>query len=184
MSPPPGKTRIRRRGALLLILASLAAASPLAGLEAVRARADDDGGGSGGDGGGGGGSGSDDGGSDDGGNDDGGSDDGGDRGGSSGSESGGRSGGSQGSKSGGSSQGTSTQQRDGALARRLKGRIAPVREIEAVAGRAVPGEVIDIKLYRNKDTYVYRVKILQTDGSIYDVRIDAVSRNVLSAKER
>jgi len=214
MTTPSGKTRIRRRGALLLILSSLAAALPLTGLEAMQARADD-GGGSGGSGGsdgsggsrgtgsddsgsddGGGDSGSDDGGGDSGsddgggdsGNDDGG-DDGGDDGDSDGSGSSnsgsGRSGSSsQGSKSDGKQQGQPNSQRDGALAVQLKGRIAPIGEVETIAGKAVPGEIIDVRLYRKKDLYVYRVKIIQRSGSIYDVRIDAVTRKVLSARER
>ena len=212
MTTLPGKTRIRRRGATLLILASLAATLPLTGREAMQARADDGGGSGGGGGGGGGGSGrgddggssgsggGDDGGSsgsgggDDGGSDDGGSDgdDGGDDGGSDGGDgsssggnsSGGRSdSGSQGSKSDGK-QGQPGSQRDGALAAQLKGRIAPIGEVESIAGKVIPGEIIDVRLYRKKDLYVYRVKIIQRSGSIYDVRIDAATRKVLSARER
>ncbi|MEI7598864.1 MAG: PepSY domain-containing protein [Aestuariivirga sp.] len=205
MTTPSGKTRIRRRGALLLILSSLAAALPLTGLEAMQARADDGGGsgGSGGSDGSGGsrGTGSDDSGSDDGGGDSGsddgggdsGNDDGGDDGGDDGDSDGsgssnsgsGRSGSSsQGSKSDGKQQGQPNSQRDGALAVQLKGRIAPIGEVETIAGKAVPGEIIDVRLYRKKDLYVYRVKIIQRSGSIYDVRIDAVTRKVLSARER
>ena len=58
------------------------------------------------------------------------------------------------------------------------------RRVETLAGRAVPGEIIDVKLYRNKERYIYKVKIIQRSGSIYDVRIDAVSRKLLSARER
>ena len=181
---------------MLLIIASIAMAAPITGRHAMEAYAsDDDGGGNSGPGGGGsddggsddGGSddgGSDDGGSDDGGSDDGGSDDGGsDDGGGSGSGSGGK-GGSSSSGSSGKSSGSSSQTKDSALATRLKGRIAPIREIESLAGKAVPGEIIDVKLYRNKDRYIYKVKIIQRNGSIYDVRIDAVSRKLLSARER
>lgn len=197
MTQLTAKTRIRRRGALLLMLAGLATVAPVTGRHAMEARADD--GGSGGSGsnnsGSGDGGGSDDGGNDDGGGDDGGNDDGGsdDHGGSSsgGNGSGGNRGGAggtgsaQGGKAGSSTQGgVSGSQRDGALAARLKGRIAPVSEVEAIAGKTVPGEIIDVRLYRNRDLYVYRVKIIQHTGSIYDVRIDAVTRKVLSARER
>jgi uncharacterized membrane protein YkoI len=204
MTPPTGKFRIRRRGALLLIIASIAMAAPITGRHAMEAYAKDDGsdGGSDGGGGGGGGSGgggSDDGGSDDGGSDDGGSDDGGsddsgsDDGGSddNGSDDGGGSGSGSSGKSGSGSSGSSGKSsksssaaKDSALATRLKGRIAPIREIERLAGKVVPGEIIDVKLYRNKDRYIYKVKIIQRNGSIYDVRIDAVSRKLLSARER
>lgn len=191
MTHPLAKRRIRRRGALLIILASLVAASPVTGRHAMEARADDDGGRSG-SGGSSGGSGRDDG--DDGHDDDGGGDDGDDGGDDHDGESDGGSG-SGGSSSGNSSDrgtnggGTSASgrpstQRDGALAARLKGRIAPISEVETIAGKVVPGEIIDVRLYRNKDLYVYRVKVIQQTGSIYDVRIDAVTRKVLSARER
>jgi hypothetical protein len=192
MTTHSGKTRIRRRGALLLILSSLAVALPLTGREAMQAHADDggdsgsgNGGSGGGSGGSGSGGGSDDGGSDDGG-DDGGDDGDSDNGGSgSGSSGGGRgNGGSQGSKSGNQQQGQSNAKRDGALAAQLKGRIAPIGEVESIAGKTIPGEIIDVRLYRNKDLYVYKVKIIQRSGSIYDVRIDATTRKVLSARER
>lgn len=200
MTSPSPKIVFRRRGVLLLIMASLAAVAPATGRHGMEARADDggDSGGNSGSGSGSDNSGSDDGGSDDGGgddggggNDDGGSDDGGSD--NSGSDNGGGSGGSgsgrgnsgtQGSKGGSQPSGPGTTQRDGALAVRLKGRIAPISEVEAIAGRTVPGEIIDVRLYRNKDLYVYKVKIIQRSGSIYDVRINAMTRKVLSARER
>jgi len=196
MTPPSSKCRIRRRGALLLIISTFALAAPITGRHAMEAFAKDGDGGNNGPGGGGGrgdndndsdndNDGGDDGGNDgggDGGGDDGGSDDNdSDRGGSSGSSG---KGGSSSSGGGGKSSGSKSQSRDGALATRLKGRIAPIGEIESLAGRAVPGEIIDIKLYRNKERYIYKVKIIQRSGSIYDVRIDAMSRKLLSARER
>lgn len=193
MTPPSGKFRIRRRGALLLIIASVAMAAPITGRHSMEAYAsDDDGGSNSGSGGGGGRDGrdsdsdrdndNDSDGGDDGGGDDGGSDDN-DSDGGGGSGSSGKSGSSS-SGSGGKSSGSSSQSKDSALATRLKGRIAPIRDIESLAGKAVPGEIIDVKLYRSKDRYIYKVKIIQRSGSIYDVRIDAVSRKLLSARER
>ena len=186
MTPPSGKFRIRRRGALLLIIATIALAAPITGRHAMEAYAKDSGdggdGGNSGPGGGGGDSDSDNDSDNDNGGDDSGSDDNdSDGGGSSGSSG---KGGASSSGSGGKSSGSRSQSRDSALATRLKGRIAPIGEIEALAGRAVPGEIIDVKLYRNKERYIYKVKIIQRSGSIYDVRIDAVSRKLLSARER
>ena len=99
------------------------------------------------------------------------------------------------SGSGGSGSGTSvspsqedgsaaSQTRDGALATSLKGQIAPIGEIEALTGRTVPGEIIDIKLYQDKAQYVYRVKVMRWDGTIYDVKIDAMNRKLISARPR
>lgn len=173
MTPPSSKYRILRRGALLLIIATFALAAPITGRHAMEAFAKDGDGGKSGPGGG------DNDNDNAGGSDDNGSDGGG------GSGSSGK-GGSSSSGSGGKSSGSKSQSqsRDSALATRLKGRIAPIGEIESLAGRAVPGEIIDIKLYRNKERYIYKVKIIQRSGSIYDVRIDAVSRKLLSARER
>lgn len=184
MIPPSGKFRIRRRGALLLIIATIALAAPITGRQAMEAYAKDSEGGDGGNSGpgGGGDSDSDSDSDNDKGGDDSGSDDG-DSDGGSGSGSSGK-GGSSSSGSGGKSSGSRSQSRDSALATSLKGRIAPIGEIETLAGRAVPGEIIDVKLYRNKERYIYKVKIIQRSGSIYDVRIDAVSRKLLSARER
>lgn len=181
MIPPSGKFRIRRRGALLLIIATIALAAPITGRQAMEAYAKDSDGGNSGPGGGGD-SDSDSDSDNDKGGDDSGSDDG-DSDGGSGSGSSGK-GGSSSSGSGGKSSGSRSQSRDSALATSLKGRIAPIGEIETLAGRAVPGEIIDVKLYRNKERYIYKVKIIQRSGSIYDVRIDAVSRKLLSARER
>ena len=197
MTPPSSKYRILRRGALLLIIATFALAAPITGRHAMEAFAKDGDGGKSGPGGGD----SDNDNDNDSGNDNdndndsdsdndsdndnaGGSDDNGSDGGG-GSGSSGK-GGSSSSGSGGKSSGSKSQSqsRDSALATRLKGRIAPIGEIESLAGRAVPGEIIDIKLYRNKERYIYKVKIIQRSGSIYDVRIDAMSRKLLSARER
>ena len=182
MTPPSGKFRIRRRGALLLIIATIALAAPITGRQAMEAYAKDGDGGDGGNSGPGGGGDSDSDSDNDKGGDDSGSDDG-DSDGGSGSGSSGK-GGSSSSGSGGKSSGSRSQSRDSALATSLKGRIAPIGEIETLAGRAVPGEIIDVKLYRNKERYIYKVKIIQRSGSIYDVRIDAVSRKLLSSRER
>jgi uncharacterized membrane protein YkoI len=195
MTPPSSKYRILRRGALLLIIATFALAAPITGRHAMEAFAKDGDGGKSGPGGGD--SDNDNDNDNDSDNDSdndndndsdndnaGGSDDNGSDGGG-GSGSSGK-GGSSSSGSGGKSSGSKSQSqsRDSALATRLKGRIAPIGEIESLAGRAVPGEIIDIKLYRNKERYIYKVKIIQRSGSIYDVRIDAVSRKLLSARER
>ena len=183
MTPPSSKYRILRRGALLLIIATFALAAPITGRHAMEAFAKDGDGGKSGPGGGDSDNDNDNDSDNDSDNDNaGGSDDNGSDGGG-GSGSSGK-GGSNSSGSGGKSSGSKSQSRDSALATRLKGRIAPIGEIESLAGRAVPGEIIDIKLYRNKERYIYKVKIIQRSGSIYDVRIDAVSRKLLSARER
>jgi uncharacterized membrane protein YkoI len=185
MTLPSSKYRILRRGALLLIIATFALAAPITGRHAMEAFAKDGDGGKSGPGGGDSDNDSDNDNDNDNDSDndnDGGSDDN-DSDGGGGSGSSGK-GGSNSSGSGGKSSGSKSQSRDSALATRLKGRIAPIGEIESLAGRAVPGEIIDIKLYRNKERYIYKVKIIQRSGSIYDVRIDAMSRKLLSARER
>ena len=162
------KFLLQLRGALLLSAAALAVAAPLPGGYAAFAEDDShDGGSSGGSGG----------------------SSGGEGGGSGSGDGGGNSG------SGGSGSGTSvspsqedgsaaSQTRDGALATSLKGQIAPIGEIEALTGRTVPGEIIDIKLYQDKAQYVYRVKVMRWDGTIYDVKIDAMNRKLISARPR
>lgn len=166
--------RLGRRAALLLIVACLAESAPLAGLGVRPARAGDGGGGEGG----GGGGGSDDGGSDDGGGSDNGGSDGG------GSDGGGSGGASSSGSGGKSSGGTSSQAHDVDLAKRLKNKVAPVAEVAALASKVKPGEVIDISLFKLRNGYVYRVKVMQRNGSIYDLTFDAVTRRLLSARQR
>ena len=188
------KFLLQLRGALLLSAAALAVGAPLPGGYAAFAEDDShDGGSSGGSGGSSGGEGGGSGGSEGGGSGSGGSEGGGSGGGEGGGSGSGEGGGNSGS--GGSGSGTSvspsqedgsaaSQTRDGALATSLKGQIAPIGEIEALTGRTVPGEIIDIKLYQDKAQYVYRVKVMRWDGTIYDVKIDAMNRKLISARPR
>lgn len=186
MNTLPSKMSIPRRRVLLLLFAAAVTAPSLLRFSATRANADDDrdggndGDGESDDGNDGGGSNDDDGGDDgssddgDGGHDEDGSD------GGSGNVKGARA-----AKDRGQSSGQrSSQSKDGQLAARLKGRIAPIREIEALAIRIVPGEIADVRLFRSKNVYVYKVRIIQRNGSIYDVRIDAVTRKLISKRER
>lgn len=181
----PSKMSIPRRRVLLLLFAAAVTAPSLLRFSATRANADDDrDGGNDGD------SESDDGndggGSNDDGGDDGSSDDGEGDHDDDGSDGGsGNVKGARAAKDRRQSSGQrSSQSKDGQLAARLKGRIAPIREIEALAIRIVPGEIADVRLFRSKNVYVYKVRIIQRNGSIYDVRIDAVTRKLISKRER
>lgn len=190
-----------RRLLLSLLLAS-AAVTALNGPGAPRpAHAEDDGGGDH-DGGGGGGGGSGGGGESEGGGDSGGGDSGGGESGGGGSEGGdggshSRGGDDSGGDGGGEGSATGTTGRpageasdqdpqvfDQLLARMLKGKIAPIPEIQTLARRAVPGEVVNIRLNREGLRYLYKVSIVVDSGDLFDVWIDASTRDFVSVRQR
>lgn len=76
------------------------------------------------------------------------------------------------------------QTRDQSLASSLKGKIAGVREVQVLAKRAVPGEVINIRLGRQGAGYVYKVRIMRRDGDLFDVMVDATTRDLLGVRRR
>jgi len=65
----------------------------------------------------------------------------------------------------------------------LEGRIMSYAEIARLARRAVPGRIVgqDLKR-RGRDRYVYRLSIMQEDGKVAAVVIDAHTGRILSVK--
>lgn len=168
-------------GMLLVSAAVPVACAPGTVLHVTSAHADDDGGSD--SGGGGPGGGDDSGGGGPGGSDSGGGESGG-GGGDSGGSTGSREGTSASTARAASPAAQATQSKDQALARKLKGKIAGVREIQSLAKRAVPGEIVNIRLNQQGPRYVYRVRVMRANGDVFDVRIDASSRETLSVRRR
>jgi hypothetical protein len=73
----------------------------------------------------------------------------------------------------------SRNDKDSSLASRLSGKIASLQEIEILAARMVPGEIVDIRLRRENSGVVYRLKIMQKNDRLVIVRIDARTRKRL-----
>ncbi len=180
------------RCALLAATLFVLICPPHALLTATPALADDDGGGGDGGGSDGGGDGGDGGGnSGGGGNGGGGSDDGGGGDGGGNSGGGGNGGGDDHGGNGGSHSGESSargragddaQLRDGELAARYQGKIASVRQIQRIANKLVPGDIVDIRLRQEGGVIVYRIKIIEKSGNLRFLKINATTQKLISAR--
>jgi uncharacterized membrane protein YkoI len=85
------------------------------------------------------------------------------------------------SRGGGSSTRKALEDGDGSLATKLTGKIASLQEIEALAAKMVPGEIVDVRLRRENGRVVYRLKIIQKNDRLVVLRIDAKTRKRLGS---
>jgi uncharacterized membrane protein YkoI len=70
---------------------------------------------------------------------------------------------------------------DHALARRLHeaGEIRSLEEISARARAAKPGEILETELEQSAGRYLYEVEILDAQGQVWELKLDARSGEVL-----
>jgi uncharacterized membrane protein YkoI len=70
---------------------------------------------------------------------------------------------------------------DHALARRLReaGEIRPLEEISARARAAKAGEVLETELERSGGRYVYEMEILDAQGQVWELELDAKTGELL-----
>lgn len=62
------------------------------------------------------------------------------------------------------------------------GEILPLQDILARVGRDVPGQVIAVELERERDRWIYEIKLLGPDGSIVKLEVDARDGSVLKRR--
>jgi uncharacterized membrane protein YkoI len=74
---------------------------------------------------------------------------------------------------------------DQELARRLvqDGRIRPLADIVAAVRPEVPGEILEVEFDTENGVYVYKLKILQADGKVEEVEVDAESGKVIKIED-
>jgi uncharacterized membrane protein YkoI len=74
---------------------------------------------------------------------------------------------------------------DGERARRAleRGEIRPLDAVLAAARAAVPGDVVALDLKRDDGRWLYKLRILGTDGRRRDVKIDASSLKLLDVDD-
>ncbi len=63
------------------------------------------------------------------------------------------------------------------------GQIISLERILKIGRQRVSGKVIEVELEREKDTLIYELEILNRQGKVWEVEIDAVSGKVLKVKE-
>lgn len=59
------------------------------------------------------------------------------------------------------------------------GEILPLRSILQRVERQYPGQIMEVELDRKDDNWLYKIKLLRTDGSLVKLRIDARDGRVL-----
>ena len=67
---------------------------------------------------------------------------------------------------------------------RESGKILPMEDILKQVRQIQPGQVVEIELDRDKDAYVYEVKVIDQQDRIHKLELDAGNGEVLRRKER
>ena len=63
------------------------------------------------------------------------------------------------------------------------GQILPLRQILEALERSHPGRVLEVELERRHDLWMYEVKLLQPDGRLVKLRLDARTGEVLQRRQ-
>ena len=72
---------------------------------------------------------------------------------------------------------------DRARRAREAGEILTIVQIYDLARKAVPGRVLEAELEREHGRWVYELKILDTAGRVYELKLDAATGAVLGREE-
>lgn len=62
------------------------------------------------------------------------------------------------------------------------GQILPLRDVLARLERSYPGRVLEVELERDDGLWLYEIKLLQADGRLLKLKLDARTAAVLKAK--
>lgn len=64
------------------------------------------------------------------------------------------------------------------------GQILPLRDVLARLERSYPGRVLEVELERDDGLWLYEIKLLQADGRLLKLKLDAKTAAVLKEKRR
>lgn len=64
------------------------------------------------------------------------------------------------------------------------GQILPLRDVLARLERTYPGRVLEVELERDDGLWLYEIKLLQADGRLLKLKLDAKTAAVLKEKRR
>lgn len=64
------------------------------------------------------------------------------------------------------------------------GQVLPLRTVLERLEREHPGQVLEVELEQDDDQWVYEVKLLQNDGQLVKIKLDARTAAVLSSRTR
>lgn len=65
-----------------------------------------------------------------------------------------------------------------------RGEVLPLRAILDKVARDYPGEVVEVELEREHGTWIYEIELIDADGRLVKLEIDAGSAAVLRVKGR
>ncbi len=70
-------------------------------------------------------------------------------------------------------------------ARRLmeSGSILPLEQILDSVRGVWPGRILEVELERNKGSYIYEIELLDAQGAVWELEIDAITGQLLKTKE-
>lgn len=64
------------------------------------------------------------------------------------------------------------------------GKVLPLRAVLDKVEQQYPGQVVEVEFESKHGQYVYDVRLLQTDGAILKITLDAVDGKVLRTKQK
>lgn len=64
------------------------------------------------------------------------------------------------------------------------GQVLPLRSVLQRLERSHPGQVLEVELERKGERWVYEIKLLQADGRLLKLKLDARTAELLQAKEK
>ena len=82
--------------------------------------------------------------------------------------------------------GAAVQADDHDLARQAleSGQVLPLATVLGKLAREVPGQVLKVEFEREDGRFIYEIRLLQNDGRVAKLKVDAVDGRVLSIKRR
>jgi uncharacterized membrane protein YkoI len=78
---------------------------------------------------------------------------------------------------------TARRDHDRARAALERGEVLPLPRILARVNRQVPGDIIELELEHEHDTWVYELKVISPDGRLREIWVDATSGALLEHRE-
>lgn len=63
-----------------------------------------------------------------------------------------------------------------------KGTLKPLPELKSIVGARFPGEIVRIEPHRKRGMITYEFKVLQEDGRLVEIEMDAASGRILETE--
>ena len=77
----------------------------------------------------------------------------------------------------------SPRDHDRARAALQAGEVLPLARVLEAVGRSHPGDVLEVELERDHGRWIYELTVLQRDGALLKLEVDARTAEVLKRKE-